>query len=147
MQVATLLTKKRLSKVTKERSGPAPDRLARGDVSHELSTPQGGRASPKPMQQRTYAIPHGADDLCNKKHINTYIKLPYKSPAYLEFTALLYCVCVFASLPGTIMLKSRTNTPPAEKIIQTSASTDNAEQIKLLDRMTQQHEQTWRHGP
>ena len=38
-----------------------------GSVSHELSTPQGDRASPRLLPQKTFEIPNGADIICKKK--------------------------------------------------------------------------------
>ena len=87
----------------------------------------------------------GQATYATNKHIKPIRNPPYKSPTYFAFTALLCCACMFASLPGTTMLNSRSNTPPAENNIQTSAPTGKAEQN--LDRKTQQQEQTRSQGP
>ena len=65
-----------------------------------------------------------------EKQTNTYHKSPLKFPTCLALCALLCFVCMFAPLPGTNILKDRTNTStnainistatPAEKIYKRS---------------------------
>ncbi len=60
--------------------GQRHTRPARGSVLHELSTPQGGRASPRHMPPKTFEIPNGADNQCYKKQNKNLSKIPQTIP-------------------------------------------------------------------
>jgi hypothetical protein len=57
-------------------------------VPHELSTPQGERASPKPLPHKTFEIPNGADNLCNKNKRKPKRKPIRKFPTCLAISAM-----------------------------------------------------------
>jgi len=98
-------------KQPKRGPGQRHTRPARGSVSHELSTPQGERASLKPMPQKIFEILHGADDLCNKKTYKILQQIPTRIPRFRGYLRRVICfVCLFTTLPRTDVLNGSTNT-------------------------------------
>ena len=70
----------------------------------------------------------GHTTYATKRHKNISRNPPHKSHAYLAFTALLCCACLFASHTGTTILKYRNNSPPALNKPLTPAPTDTTKQ-------------------
>jgi hypothetical protein len=95
-------------------------------VSQELSTPQGGKASPK-LYAKKNEILYGAGDK-QKNQNRTYNKFPRESPTCLAIRALICCVYMFASLSGTNIVKGRTNFPTFTNNIPTATPAEKANQ-------------------
>ncbi len=112
-------------KQPKRGPGRRHTRPARGSVSHELSTPQGKRASPKPMPQKHLKSLAGQTTYATKQQSNPKNKSLRKSPTCLAIRALLCCVCISASLSGTYIRKDHTDIPTIKDNIPISTPTGN----------------------
>ena len=97
-------------------------RPARGNVSRELSTPQGERASPRHMPQKHLKSLTGPTTYATKNNTKTYHKSPRQSPNCQTLRALNCCACLFTSLSNTYVPNSSTNNPTPSKKILTHCS-------------------------
>jgi hypothetical protein len=122
---SSLLAKTTCQKQPHKVPGPHYPNRTCGNVSHKLSTPQGGRANPK-----IFAAKHIWNPLRGRRPIETKNKrenitnpLENPPPSYLAIRAVLWWVSMYASLARTNILNECTNNPTTTSNILTATPT------------------------